>query len=164
MLPKDPNDSDLQGKQRSDLRVQSFRDTLKRPSLIRHVDWLMLFKEAGYTVIEARDLSLEYGLVPDEEDDNFPSVSSNILIRNGLALWVFFRECYERMMIWILMCFLPNVETSSEHDSLLQSRLHSWLRLLSLQCGTRSFQRGYAFRKEAFRTAELGYNMYIVKR
>ena len=161
VLPKDPNDPDLQGKQRSDIRMQLFRAAFMRPSLIRHADWMMLFKEAGFTLIEARDLSLEYGLVPDEEDENLPYSSSNIIIRSGFGLWRYIRECYERVMMWILMS-LTTVE--SEHETGFHIRMQSWLRLLLLQRGTFALQRGYALRKEAFRTAELGYNMYIVKR
>lgn len=163
MLAKDPNDPDLQGKQQRELRVQLFRAAFMRPSLIRHVDWMMLFKETGFTVLEARDLSLEFGLVPDEDDDNLPYFSSNMFMRNSFGLWRYFRESYKRAVMWILMSFLTNLE-SSEHNSVLQMRMQSWLRLLLLQRGTFALQRGYAMRKEAFRTAELGYNMYIVKK
>ena len=162
VLPKDPNDPDLQGKQRSDIRMQLFRAAFMRPSLIRHVDWMMLFKEAGFTLLDARDLSLEYGLVPDEEDKNLPFSSSNTIIRNSVNLWRYIRESYERVMMWILMHFLTTAE--NEHGTVFYKRMQSWLRLLLLQRGTFALQRGYALRKEAFRTAELGYNMYILKR
>ena len=162
VLPKDPNDPDLHGKQRSEIRMQLFRSALMRPSIVRHNDWMMLFKEAGFSIIEARDLTLEYELVRDEEDENLPYAGSNVFTWSFTSLWRFFKESYERLMLRILMYSVKVVE--SEHISVFHMRLQSWLRMLLLQRGSFATQRGYALRKEAFRTAELGYNLYILKR
>jgi len=161
LIRKDPNDPDLKGKLAGDVRVQLFRSTLMRPSLIKNPDWMMLFKNVGFTVMEARDLTLEYSLVPDDEDANIPYQGTNAVTWIMAMLWRFLAENCERIMLQILTHTLKIMESSEHSIPRFITRLQTWL---LIKQRTFAMQQGYAFRKDAFRTAELGYNMYILKR
>lgn len=148
VLQKDPQDMDLHTRQ----RIDYYRASWMRPSLIRHIDWVSLFKAAGFTLIEDRDLTLEFDLFPDNEEDQ---LAYSLFGR-------FFKEGWDIVVTSLTLHLLKILE--SDYFTRAHTRLQLWLQMLLLKKGSFSAQQSYAQRKSAFRAAELGYNLYILKK
>jgi hypothetical protein len=162
VLPKDPSE---RGYENADLKVQIFRAALMRPAILTHDQWMRLFKEAGFQVVEARDLTLEFDLLPDALDTSLPNEGAILFSVTLIRIWRYLEDLYLVVTLESLK-FLVNMldSTKQEEDSVWGPKFSAWLRMHVFQHGVTAGQRVGALRKGAYENADFGYNFYVLKR
>ncbi|CAB9521232.1 expressed unknown protein [Seminavis robusta] len=162
VLPKDPTDP---GFHNSQLKVNLFRQALMRPSILSHEQWVELFRATGFKMLEARELTLEFELLPDHIDVSLPRTESNILFSyTAVRVWRFLLDTYQKLMLRSLLVLRYVLQRRGDQDEIWGKKLGAWLRMVLLSHSATSTQRANSLRKGAYENADLSYNLYVLKR
>jgi len=120
----------------------------RRRTLMRHEEWMELLEGIGYTVVESRDLTLEYEVPPADEDLR-PLEGESSFVRKKKVLQ-FMTSLVGKMAFGV--------------NNVWPTRLQSWARLLELQQASNKASMMNEMRMKDYRDAERGYNMYILRK